>query len=96
MAAHLGTLGVAVAFVATLLGAALEVVSVGLRARSVAVPPWLEGRRLVVLALAGVLLSVGAMEDALVTHNFTIAYVASNNATVTPLLYSITGLWSAL
>ena len=30
------------------------------------------------------------------THDFALAYVAENNATVTPLLYSITGLWSAL
>ena len=37
-----------------------------------------------------------SMEYALVTHDFALAYVAENNATVTPLLYSITGLWSAL
>ncbi len=36
------------------------------------------------------------MEYALITHNFSLAYVAENNATFTPLLYSITGLWSAL
>ena len=36
------------------------------------------------------------MEFALITHNFSLAYVAENNATFTPLLYSITGLWSAL
>ena len=36
------------------------------------------------------------MEFALITHNFSLAYVSENNATFTPLLYSITGLWSAL
>jgi cytochrome c-type biogenesis protein CcmF len=47
-------------------------------------------------ALLGIVCAVGAMEVALVTHNFTLAYVAENNATFTPLLYSITGMWSAL
>ncbi|HVA70530.1 MAG TPA: cytochrome c-type biogenesis CcmF C-terminal domain-containing protein [Acidimicrobiales bacterium] len=48
------------------------------------------------LALTGILAAVGVMEFALITHNFSLAYVAENNATFTPLLYSITGLWSAL
>jgi cytochrome c-type biogenesis protein CcmF len=48
------------------------------------------------LSLFGILASIGVMEFALVTHNFSLAYVAENNATFTPLLYSITGLWSAL
>jgi cytochrome c-type biogenesis protein CcmF len=47
-------------------------------------------------ALVGILGAVGAMEVALITHNFSLAYVAANNATFTPLLYSITGMWSAL
>ncbi len=46
--------------------------------------------------LVGALLAVGAMEHALVTHDFALVFVAENNSTVTPLLYSITGLWSAL
>ena len=46
--------------------------------------------------LVGALLAAGAMEHALVTHDFTLVFVAENNSTVTPLLYSITGLWSAL
>jgi cytochrome c-type biogenesis protein CcmF len=47
-------------------------------------------------ALVGIVGAVGAMEVALITHNFSLAYVAENNATFTPLLYSITGMWSAL
>ena len=47
-------------------------------------------------ALVGIVGAVGAMEYALITHNFSLAYVAENNATFTPLLYSITGMWSAL
>jgi len=31
------------------------------------------------------------MQFALITHNFSLAYVSENNATFTPLLYSITG-----
>ncbi len=46
--------------------------------------------------LAGALLAAGAMEHALVTHDFALVFVAQNNSTVTPLLYSITGMWSAL
>jgi cytochrome c-type biogenesis protein CcmF len=46
--------------------------------------------------LVGICGAVGAMEWALITHNFTLAYVAANNATFTPLIYSITGMWSAL
>ena len=46
-----------------------------------------------VVAMAG---AVGVMQFALVTHNFSLAYVAENNATFTPLIYSITGMWSAL
>ena len=46
--------------------------------------------------LVGALFATGAMEHALVTHDFTLVFVAQNNSTVTPLLYSITGMWSAL
>jgi cytochrome c-type biogenesis protein CcmF len=53
-------------------------------------------RRFVYLALLGTLVSVGAMEHALLTHDFSLAYVAANNSRQTPLLYDVTGLWSAL
>jgi cytochrome c-type biogenesis protein CcmF len=46
--------------------------------------------------LLGIAAAIGVMEYALITHDFALAYVAENNATFTPLLYSITGLWSAL
>ena len=49
-----------------------------------------------VVALGGIAAAVGVMEYGLITHDFALAYVAENNATFTPLLYSITGLWSAL
>ncbi|MEI7654679.1 MAG: cytochrome c-type biogenesis CcmF C-terminal domain-containing protein [Actinomycetota bacterium] len=50
----------------------------------------------VLLALVGVGESVGIMQYALITHNFSLAYVAKNNARQTPLIYSITGMWSDL
>ena len=46
--------------------------------------------------LLGGILATAAMEHTLVTHNFNLVFVAENNSSVTPLLYSITGLWSAL
>jgi cytochrome c-type biogenesis protein CcmF len=96
MPATLGTLGVVVAFMAAALGLVVQLAELRLRATGREVPAWLEGRRLVVLVLLGALLAVGSMEYALITHDFALAYVADNNATVTPLLYSITGMWSAL
>src|ERR1700728_4295633 len=58
--------------------------------------PRLDGRLLAPVLLVGMVLAVAAMEHALVTHDFSIAFVADNNSRATPLLYSITGLWSAL
>src|ERR1035437_9681369 len=36
------------------------------------------------------------MEHALITHDFSLAFVADNNSRETPLMYSICGMWSAL
>jgi cytochrome c-type biogenesis protein CcmF len=52
--------------------------------------------RWALVSLAGIVCAVAVMQYALVTHDFSLAYVAQNNATFTPLLYSITGMWSAL
>ncbi len=48
------------------------------------------------VSLAGIAAAVAVMQVALITHDFSMAFVAENNATFTPLLYSITGMWSAL
>jgi cytochrome c-type biogenesis protein CcmF len=102
--AHLGTIGVWLAFLASLAG--IVVLAVGLVAR----PPTAEvstvpgtagrlpgdGRLLAPVMLIGALFATGAMEHALVTHDFSLVFVAQNNSTVTPLLYSVTGMWSAL
>jgi cytochrome c-type biogenesis protein CcmF len=54
------------------------------------------GRRCVFVVLLGALAAAGIMEWALVSHDFSIRYVAENNARGTPLLFTITGLWAAL
>ncbi len=96
MPGALGTLGIVVAFVVACLAFVVQVVGLVAFRGEARAPRWLDGRTLVPLMVAGVALSVGAMEYAFVTHDFGLAYVADNNATVTPLLYSITGMWSAL
>ena len=125
LTASLGTVGVWLAFVASVSGAV--VIAVGLvRQRGtapapvpalaggtapalaggtapvpagdgpVALPGVLDGRLFAPVMFIGALLATVAMEHALVTHDFTIVFVAENNSKVTPLLYSLTGLWSAL
>ena len=54
------------------------------------------GRACVFVVLGGAMLAVGAMEWALLSHDFSIRYVAENNARATPTLFTITGLWAAL
>jgi cytochrome c-type biogenesis protein CcmF len=54
------------------------------------------GRRYVFVVLAAAIAAVAVMEWALIGHDFSIEYVAENNARATPLLYTITGLWAAL
>jgi cytochrome c-type biogenesis protein CcmF len=54
------------------------------------------GRRFVFGVLAAGILAVLVMEWALLSHDFSLQYVAENNARGTPLLFTITGLWAAL
>jgi cytochrome c-type biogenesis protein CcmF len=96
MNAAVGTLGVWLAFAAAVVGALVVAASLRARRRGMAPDPRLDGRLLAPVLLAGMVVAVGAMEHALVAHDFTIAFVADNNSRATPLLYSITGLWSAL
>jgi cytochrome c-type biogenesis protein CcmF len=48
------------------------------------------------LLLLAALLAAGAMEHALISHDFSLTYVAQNNSRETPLLFTVTGMWSAL
>ena len=102
--AHLGTIGVWLAFVASLVGIVVSVLGlVGHRQAADAPdtpgppsPPIGDARLLAPVMLVGGLFAAGAMEHALLTHDFTLVFVAQNNSTVTPFLYSVTGMWSAL
>jgi cytochrome c-type biogenesis protein CcmF len=88
----LGHAGVVCAFVGAVAAAVL--VTVGLVRRRPAITR--RGVELSSVVLIGVVVAVVAMERALITHDFTLSYVAQNNSRETPLFYSITGLWSAL
>src|SRR5437868_6318483 len=46
--------------------------------------------------VAGAVGAFGAMEVALVRHDFSLKFVAQNGSRTTPLLYTIAGAWSAL
>jgi cytochrome c-type biogenesis protein CcmF len=101
--ANLGTIGVWLAFLACLAGIAVSIVGLvprrhpaGEGAPVPAARSGADARLLAPVVLVGALFAAGAMEHALVTHDFTLVFVAQNNSTVTPLLYSITGMWSAL
>ncbi len=85
----LGRAALYVAFVGTIAGIVHQLVALrtGGPSRSL---------RWALVSLFGICAAVAVMQFALVTHNFSLAYVAENNATFTPLLYSITGMWSAL
>ncbi|HEX5615008.1 MAG TPA: heme lyase CcmF/NrfE family subunit [Acidimicrobiia bacterium] len=54
------------------------------------------GQRYVHLVLAAAVGAVAVMEWALLTHDFSIRYVAENVARATPTLYTVTALWGAL
>jgi cytochrome c-type biogenesis protein CcmF len=54
------------------------------------------GRWFVFGLLGAAVIAVVAMEWALLSHDYSIRYVAENNARATPLLFTISGLWAAL
>jgi len=94
--AALGEVGVWLAFIGAIVAMVLLVASYLRRRRGRPVDPRLDGWLLAPVVLGGLLLATVAMERALVTHDFSLVYVADNNSTHTPLIYSITGMWSAL
>jgi cytochrome c-type biogenesis protein CcmF len=90
--AALGILGIALGAGASAVGVFL--LGLGLKRRNVELIR--AGRRCVFVVLGAALLAVAAMEWALLSHDFSIRYVAENNARSTPLLFTVTGLWAAL
>ncbi len=92
MKAALGTSGVALGFFAAVGG--ILALGIGIRRRDERLLQ--VGRRSVVVVLVGAVLAVVAMEWALVTHDFSLAYVAKNGSRSTPLIYTVASLWGAL
>ena len=92
MKASLGILGVAVG--ASSAGLGIVTLARGLWAHDDRL--LMVGRRFVFGVLVAALVAVAAMEWALITHDFSLRYVAENNARATPLLFTITGMWAAL
>ena len=92
MNAALGHIGVLLGLAASVVGVA--VIAYGLARHRL--DSARAGRVYAALVLLGAVVATVAMERALLTHDFSLAFVAANNSRATPLLYTITGLWSAL
>ena len=54
------------------------------------------GHSYVWVILLGALVATAAMQHALVTHDFSLQYVADNDSLATPVLFRITAMWSNL
>jgi cytochrome c-type biogenesis protein CcmF len=90
--AVLGTAGVTLGLVASILG--MATLALGLRRHN---PGMLRaGQRYTWLVLGGAVLATAAMQSALIGHDFSLTYVADNGSRTTPLLYTVTTMWSAL
>ncbi|HEY5025616.1 MAG TPA: heme lyase CcmF/NrfE family subunit [Acidimicrobiales bacterium] len=92
MNAALGHSGVLLSLAASVMG--VVVIAYGLARSRPALAR--TGRIYAALVLLGAIVATVAMERALITHDFSLAFVAANNSRSTPLLYTITGMWSAL
>jgi cytochrome c-type biogenesis protein CcmF len=88
----LGMAGIALGLAASVLGALTLVLAIVQRnGRLVRV-----GTIYVWLVLAGAVVAFAAMERALITRDFSLAYVADVGSSRTPALYNVASLWSAL
>lgn len=92
MTATAGALGVIVALVGALGGLVSTVFALQQRD----VEKQRKAARWVWLMLGGILVATAAMEVALVSDDFSLAYVAGNSTRATPLVYKVATLWGAL
>jgi cytochrome c-type biogenesis protein CcmF len=90
--AVVGESAVLLGLLASLTG--LVTLAVGLRKQNGAILR--AGRTYTWLILASAVFAVLAMQRALITHDFTLRYVADHGSRSTPLLFTIAGMWSAL
>ncbi|MHB8671079.1 MAG: heme lyase CcmF/NrfE family subunit, partial [Acidimicrobiales bacterium] len=92
MSAALGSAAVALGLAASLLG--IITIAAGLKRSD---PRLLRSaRRYALIVLLASVAAVAAMEVALLRHDFSLRYVADHGSRQTPLLFTVTGLWSAL
>ncbi len=54
------------------------------------------GRTYTWVIVIGAVVAVAAMQHALITHDFSLQYVANNDSVSTPLMFRITAMWSNL
>jgi cytochrome c-type biogenesis protein CcmF len=88
----LGRAGVTLGLVAAALGATTIVIGLVRRDGSyVRLARWY-----VLLVLAGAVLAVAGMQRALLTNDFTIAFVSEHGSTRTPFPFNVATMWSAL
>jgi cytochrome c-type biogenesis protein CcmF len=92
LTARFGAFGVIMAFVGSVVGAGG--LTVGVVRNSVSARRF--GARFIPYVIFGSIMSVAAMQVALIRHDFALSYVSKNNSTTTPLLFTISGMWSAL
>src|SRR5436309_8755938 len=92
MNAALGSAGVILGFVASLGGIATLGVGLARRRSRLLVA----GRTYVWMVAIGAIVAFLAMERALLTHDFSIAFVANNGSRHTPFPFNVATLWSAL
>src|SRR5579884_2542851 len=92
IAGTIGHAAIVLALVAALAGMATALVGMARRR------PRLVGDSRVYawMVLGGALVASATLVHAFLTHDFALAYVADNNSRQTPLLYDISGMWSAL
>jgi cytochrome c-type biogenesis protein CcmF len=90
MTARVGSFALACAFFAALAGVVLWL-GVARRGHDTRT-----ARQASVLLLVGVAVAVGALEWALVRHDFSVRFVAEQGSRATPVFYTVTSLWSAL
>ena len=90
--AQLGVAAISAGFAAALGG--VVVLAIGLRRGDVRLLR--AGRLAVIWVFAAGLVAAWAMEWALVSHDFSLDYVARNGSRATPLLYTVASLWGAL
>ena len=92
MNAALGTGGVILGVVGSI--GAIVTLAVGIRGNRADLLRM--SRSYALIVFGGAVLSVAAMQRALITRDFSLEYVADNGSSATPALYNVATMWSAL